>query len=50
MSGKCATGYVTRLVNALSGFGDFSLKISWEDEISTKISMRLNQEIIKIED
>jgi len=41
-SGTCATGYASRLVNVISGFGEFSIKISWEDQIVANFTGRLN--------
>ena len=50
MSGKCSTGYVGRLINVLSGFDDFGIKISWEDQIAGNLAGRLNAYIRNIED
>ena len=49
-SGKCSTGYGSRLVNVLSGYDDFNLKISWEDNIQAKLTGRLNKLIQDIDD
>lgn len=49
-SGKCSTGYIKRLVNVLSGFDDFGLRISWDDEIIGKLSGRLNKKLSEVED
>ena len=49
-SGKCSTGYGTRLVNVLSGYDDFNLKTSWEDNIQGKLSGRLNKLVQEIDD
>lgn len=49
-SGKCSTGYGTRLLNVLSGYDDLSIKISDEDSIKGKVSGRLNKLIKEIED
>lgn len=52
MSGTCSTGFASRLVNVISGFGDFNLRISWRDQIIANFSGRLNaraREIIKPE-
>lgn len=49
-SGKCSTGYGTRLINVLSGYDDFNLKISWEDNICSKVSGKLNNLIKSIDD
>ena len=42
MSGTCSTGFISRLVNAISGFGDFNLRISWRDQIVANFTGRLN--------
>jgi hypothetical protein len=42
MSATCSTGYISRLANVLSGFGDFSVRISWEDQIVANFTGRLN--------
>lgn len=42
MSGTCSTGFIGRLVNTLSGFGEHSLSISWEDQIVGNLAGRLN--------
>ena len=50
MSGKCSSGYASRLVNTLSGFGDFSIKISYEDQITAYFMKELNSAIARIPD
>ncbi|MDC0231525.1 hypothetical protein OAK19_06120 [Aureispira] len=50
MSGKCSTGYAYRLLNVLSGFDDFSIRISWEDQIAGNLMGRLNAFIKNIKD
>jgi hypothetical protein len=42
MSGTCSSGFASRIVNVISGFGDFSLRISWEDQIVSNFNGRLN--------
>ena len=42
MSGTCSSGFLSRLVNVISGFGDFNITISWEDQIISNFSGRLN--------
>ena len=42
MSGTCSTGFASRLVNVVSGFGDFNIRISWEDQIVANFTGRLN--------
>jgi hypothetical protein len=43
---KCSSGYVSRIVNTISGFGEVSLKISFEDQIISILETRLNQLIM----
>ena len=45
MAGTCSSGFATRLVNTISGFGDFSMKISWRDQIASNLLGRLNARI-----
>lgn len=42
MSGTCSSGFSSRLVNVISGFGDFNLSISWRDQIIANFTGRLN--------
>jgi hypothetical protein len=42
MSGTCSTGFANRLVNVISGFGDFNLTISWRDQLISNFVGRLN--------
>lgn len=42
MSGTCSSGYASRLVNIISGFGEFNIRISWEDQIIANFTGRLN--------
>jgi hypothetical protein len=41
-AGTCSSGYFTRIVNSLSGFEDFSIRISWRDQIIGNLNGRLN--------
>ena len=50
MSGTCSTGFASRLVNVISGFGDFNIRISWEDQIIANFKGRLNALARKITD
>lgn len=51
MSGKCATGYVIRLVNVLSGFDDkFHVRIPPEQAMKSVVFNRLNTLMLGIED
>lgn len=43
MSGTCSSGFVSRLVNVLSGFGEISFKISFTDQIISNFIGRLNK-------
>jgi hypothetical protein len=45
MSGTCSSGYVTRLVNTISGFGNFNMKISWKEQIVGNLTGRMNARI-----
>lgn len=42
MSGTCSTGFVSRLINVISGFGQFNMRISFEDQIISNFVGRLN--------
>ena len=42
MAGTCSSGFASRLVNVISGFGDFNLTISWRDQIIANFTGRLN--------
>lgn len=51
MSGKCATGYVIRLVNVLSGFDDkFYVRIPPEESMKSVMFHKLNERMFQIED
>ena len=50
MSGTCSSGFASRLVNVISGFGKFNIRISWEDQIIANFSGRLNAFARKITD
>jgi hypothetical protein len=50
MAGTCSSGYATRLINTISGFGDFSMRISWRDQIISNLSGRLNAKIREMDD
>lgn len=50
MAGTCSSGFAARLVNVLSGFADFSIRISWEDQIGGNLSGRLNARIRDMDD
>jgi hypothetical protein len=50
MADTCTTGYLSRLINVLSGFGECSLGIGWEEQIAANLTGRLNAIIRKITD
>lgn len=50
MAGTCSSGYATRLINTISGFGDFNMRISWRDQIISNLSGRLNAKIREMDD
>lgn len=43
MSGTCSSGFASRLVNVLSGFGEISFTISFTDQIISNFIGRLNK-------
>uniref|UniRef100_A0A6C0KFX0 Uncharacterized protein n=1 Tax=viral metagenome TaxID=1070528 RepID=A0A6C0KFX0_9ZZZZ len=48
---KCSSGYVSRIVNTLSGFDEqMSISISFEDQIIANLEGRLNACITRMED
>ena len=53
MSGTCSSGFLSRLVNVISGFDEkINLKISWQDQIISNFVARLNylaQKILNID-
>jgi hypothetical protein len=44
-TGLCSSGYASRLVNSITGFGELTIKISWRDQIISNLSGRLNARI-----
>lgn len=48
MSGTCSSGFLSRLINVLSGFGEFDIYISWDDQIISNFAGRLNSYARKI--
>jgi hypothetical protein len=49
-SGVCSTGNAFRLINVLSGFGDYYIKISYEDQFKSKFQYKLEKKCMDIED
>lgn len=49
-SGQCSTGIAVRLVNTLSGYDDFMLKISYREAILSKVMHCLNKKIMEMTD
>jgi hypothetical protein len=47
---KCSSGYVSRIVNTISGFGEMSVQISFEDQIVSVLESRLNKQIYEEEE
>lgn len=50
MSGTCSTGFMSRIVNTISGFGTFNLKMSWRDQIIANFTGRLNARARDLDD
>jgi ribosomal 50S subunit-recycling heat shock protein len=50
MCGTCSSGFITRLINTISSFGDFSLKMSWRDQIIGNLNGRLNAKARNLDD
>jgi hypothetical protein len=50
MSGTCSSGFASRLINVISGFGEFSIRISWGDQIKANLFGRLNAAARRITD
>jgi len=46
----CSTGFASRMINSLSGFGDMNITISFEDQITANLEAQLNKKIMNIED
>lgn len=49
-SGQCSTGIAVRLVNTLSGYDDFMLKISYKEAILSKVMHYMNSKIMEMKD
>lgn len=48
MSGWCSSGAAFRLLNVLSGWGEFSMRISWSDQIVANFSGRFHALVNKV--
>ena len=46
-SGQCSTGIAVRLVNTLSGYDDFMLKISYREAILSKVMHHMNKKVME---
>jgi hypothetical protein len=43
MAHTCSTGFATRICNTISGFGDLSVRISFEDQVVSNYVARMNK-------
>jgi hypothetical protein len=50
MSGTCSSGFMSRIVNSISGFGQFNLRMSFRDQIIANFTGRLNAKAMIIKD
>ena len=50
MSNTCSSGYASRLINVISGFSDFNIRISFEEQIIANFTGRLNAKARHIKD
>jgi hypothetical protein len=50
MAGTCSSGFAGRLINTISGFGDFTMRISWRDQITANLTARINNRITEMDD
>lgn len=50
MAYTCSSGFLSRLVNTISGFGDFSIVISWREQIQANFIGRINARIRDMDD
>lgn len=48
MSDTCSSGFVSRTVNIISGYDDFNINISWQDQIVSNFIGRMNASIRNI--
>ena len=46
----CSSGYISRMMNCLSGITDLTLSISYEDQIIANMGAKINNRVIAIED
>lgn len=50
MCGTCSSGFISRLCNVLSGYTEFSVSISFEDQLVARFAALLNSFAMKITD
>lgn len=50
MSGTCSTGFAVRLLNVLSGYNDFSIRIPPEHALRCRFFLHLNKAMMEIND
>lgn len=50
MSGTCSTGFAIRLLNVLSGYRDFAIRIPPEHALRCRFFLYLNQAMLRIQD
>jgi len=48
--GLCSSGYIKNIVNSITGFGEFSFKMTWKEQIIANFSGRLNARARAIQD
>lgn len=49
-SGQCSTGIAMRLANTLSGYDDFMLRLSYREDILSKVVHHMNKHVMADED
>jgi len=50
MSQTCTTGFISRIANVISGFSDFSVHISWEEQICGNLMGRMTARLGKVKE
>ena len=46
----CTSGYISRIINVISGFGDFNMSISWKQQIINNFNGRITKRIRDLKD